>query len=47
MCNQWADIAEEVQHQHLMHTKEQMEYVRLNKEYNFVKKRALTNFLAN
>lgn len=24
-----------------------MEYVRINKEYDFVKKRALVNFLAN
>jgi hypothetical protein len=30
---------------HLIHTKEQLEYVRLNKEYDFVKKRALVNFL--
>ena len=47
MCNQWADIAEEVQASWLIHTKEQMEYVRINKEYNFVKKRALANFLIN
>ena len=32
---------------HLTHTKAQMEYVRLNKEYEFVKKRALVNFLTN
>ena len=32
---------------HLTHTKEQMEYVRLNKEYDFVKKRAMVNFLTN
>lgn len=31
--------------QHLVHTKEQMEYVRIAKEYEFVKKRALVNFL--
>ena len=47
LCNQWADVAEEVQAAHLIHTKEQMEYVRINKEYNFVKKRALANFLIN
>jgi hypothetical protein len=47
MCNQWADIAEEVQASWLIHTKEQMEYVRINKEYNFVKKRALANYLIN
>lgn len=33
--------------QHLVHTKEQIEYVRLNAEYDFVKKRALVNFLTN
>ena len=44
---QWADACEEVQMQHLQHTKEQMEYVRLNAEFDYVKKRALTNFLTN
>jgi len=47
LCNQWADTVEEVQAAHLIHTKEQMEYVRVNNEYNFVKKRALVNFLSN
>jgi hypothetical protein len=47
LCNQWADTVEEVQAAHLIHTKEQMEYVRVNAEYNFVKKRALVNFLSN
>jgi len=47
LCNQWADVAEEVQATHLVHTKEQIEYIRVNKEYDFVKKRALVNFLAN
>ena len=42
---QWADVVEEKQMIHLIHTKEQLEYVRLNKEYDFVKKRALVNFL--
>lgn len=32
---------------HLVKTKEQIEYVRINKEYNFIKKRALVNFLSN
>ena len=44
---QWADVVEEQQMIHLIHTKEQLEYVRLNKEYDFVKKRALVNFLYN
>ena len=32
---------------HLTQSKEQMEYVRLNKEYDYVKKRALVNYLTN
>lgn len=47
MGNQWVDHVEEVQADHLVETKEQMEYVRVNKEYEFVKKRALVNFLTN
>ena len=47
LANQWADTCEEVQANHLIHTKEQMEYTRINKEYDYVKKRALVNFLAN
>jgi len=47
LCNQWADTCEELQAQHLVHTKEQIEYVRVNKEFDYVKKRALVNFLAN
>jgi len=47
MAAQWADTAEEVQMSHLVHTKAQMEYVRINKEYEFVKKRALVNYLEN
>jgi hypothetical protein len=44
---QWADMTEELQMRHLVHTKQQMEYVRLNREYDFVKKRAMVNFLSN
>lgn len=47
MANQWADTTEMVQNQHLRHTKEQLEYNRIDKEYEFVKKRALINFLTN
>ena len=36
-----------IQNQHLRHTKEQLEYNRIDKEYEFVKKRALVNFLTN
>ena len=43
----WADVTEEEQMRHLRHTKEQMEYVRINAEYDFVKKRALINYLTN
>lgn len=46
-CNMWADTCEEAQMKHLVKTKEQMEYSRINKEYEFVKKRALVNFLTN
>jgi len=47
LCQQWADVVEESQVTHLVHTKEQMEYIRINKEYEFIKKRALVNFLSN
>merc|ERR1711934_907467 len=43
----WADCAEMQQNQHLRHTKEQLEYNRIDSEYEFVKKRALINFLTN
>lgn len=43
---QWADMTEQVQMQHLQETKQQIEYVRLNNEYDFVKKRALKNYLS-
>ena len=32
---------------HLRHTKEQMSYVGIQQEWNFIKKRALINFLTN
>lgn len=47
LCSMWADVTEEQQLAHLRHTKEQMEYVRINEEYDFVKKRALINYLTN
>ena len=47
MANSWADIAEEIQNNFLVNTKEQIGYNRIDKEYEFVKKRALTNFLIN
>lgn len=47
ICNMWADTVEMSQSKHLRHTKEQIEYRRIDKEYEFVKKRALINFLTN
>ena len=47
LASTWADVCEEEQLRHLRHTKEQMEYVRINSEYDYVKKRALINFLTN
>lgn len=47
MANAWADKVEMITNQHLRHTKEQIEYNRIDKEYEFVKKRALINFLTN
>jgi len=43
----WADQVERSQALHLVHTKEQIEYVRLNNEYDYIKKRALVNFLTS
>jgi len=47
MVSQWADHTEEAQMQWLVPSKQQIEYVRINSEYDFVKKRALVNFLTN
>lgn len=47
LSNQWADTVEMNQNAHLKHTKEQLEFRRIDNEYEFVKKRALVNFLAN
>ena len=47
LVNQWADAVEEEQMSFLTPTKEQIEYVRINSEYDFIKKRALVNFLTN
>lgn len=44
---QWADVVEEEQMRYLTPTKEQLEYVRIFNEYDYVKKRALVNFLTN
>lgn len=47
LMNQWADTIEEQQHEHLQESKEQIEYMRIHTEYQFVKKRALQNYLIN
>lgn len=47
MCMQWIDTSESIQQAHLRESKEQIEYVRINQEYDYVKKRALINFLTN
>lgn len=44
---QWGDVVEEKQLNHLRHAKEQLEYVRINKEYEFIKKRCIVNFMTN
>lgn len=43
----WADVCEEEQAIHLRHTKQQIEYLRIQSEYDFIKKRALINYLTN
>jgi len=43
----WADDVEEIQLKHTQESKEQMEYQRINSEYDFIKKRSLINFLTN
>jgi hypothetical protein len=45
LASQWADVVEQQQAIHLRDTKQQMEYVRINNEYDYVKKRALINYL--
>jgi len=47
LVSQWNDTIEEDQHDHLKESKEQVEYMRLHKEYRFIKKRALVNYLVN
>jgi hypothetical protein len=47
LANQWADSVELIQNAHLRHSKEQLEYNRIDAEYEFVKKRAVVNFVQN
>jgi len=45
LANQWADQVELTQNAHIRNTKEQLEYNRIDSEYEFVKKRAVVNFI--
>lgn len=47
LASMWADVSEEEQAKHLRHTKEQIEYLRIQSEYDYIKKRALINYLTN
>ena len=47
LVTMWSDTSEEEQMRHLRPTKEQLEYHRISAEYEFVKKRALVNYLTN
>jgi hypothetical protein len=47
LCGQWADDVEEKSKKFLTRTKEQIEYVRIAHEYDFIKKRAMVNYLSN
>ena len=44
---QWQDTAEAFCQAHLVETKQQIEYLRVHKEYTFIKKRSLMNYLIN
>lgn len=46
-ANMWADTCEEVQQVHLQESKEQIEFLRIHSEYEFIKKRSFVNFLTN
>lgn len=43
----WADNTEQFQHEHLRETREQIEYLRIHNEYEYIKKRSIINFLTN
>jgi len=45
LANSWADQVELLQNSALRHTKEQLEYNRIDSEYEFIKKRAVVNFI--
>lgn len=47
LSNMWADTTEEIQLKHVQNDKNQLEFSRINNEYDFVKKRSLINFLTN
>lgn len=47
MMQGWSDVVEAHQTEFLRHTKGQIEYKNIDREYEYVKKRALINFLTN
>lgn len=47
LANQWNDTAEELSTQFYNFTRSQVDYMRLHKEYKYIKKRALVNYLTN
>lgn len=47
LIGQWNDTAEELQQTFYQHSREQIEYMRIHNEYQFVKNRSLVNFLTN
>lgn len=44
---QWQDSVEDIQNMHLSKVKEQLEYKRINNEYESVKRRSIGNYLVN
>jgi hypothetical protein len=47
LTSQWNDTVEEFQQRYYQNSREQVEYMRIHNEYQFVKKRSLINFLTN
>jgi len=47
LASQWSDTAEEFSKNFYNDTKLQVDYMSIHKEYNFVKKRAMINFMTN
>lgn len=43
----WNDTVEEISTQHFQYTKNQLDYMSIHREYRFIKKRSLVNYLTN